>query len=155
MQANQTRHQVILGNLYYLFRKALEKENLGRVFIGPIQVQFDSENEAIPDLVFVTKASRHIVKEKRLNGAPDLVIEIISHDSVHRDTVHRKNMYKAFGVSEYWIVYPEERLVDVYYLESKIYRLKKTFRKRETLVSANFEAIQFKLDDIYAFEPFR
>ena len=57
-----------------------------------------------------------IIGEKAIMGPPDLVVEIISPTTVRRDTVVKKGIYEKFGVKEYWIVYPEERAVEVWVL---------------------------------------
>jgi Uma2 family endonuclease len=63
-----------------------------------------------PDVLYVSKARRGIVKE-RIQGAPDLAIEIIS-GSARRDRVEKLDLYARYGVNEYWIVDPEAQTID-------------------------------------------
>ena len=54
--------------------------------------------------------------------APDLVVEILSPSSIFNDTVRKREIYQRFGVKEYWLVFPEEKAIEVLALEDGIYR---------------------------------
>ena len=58
-----------------------------------------------------------------IHGVPDLLIEIISASSVSRDTVEKYKIYEKYGVSEYWIVFPELKVVEVFVLKDGKYSL--------------------------------
>lgn len=60
-------------------------------------------------MVYITKARRHILRQ-RVEGAPDLVIEIVSPSHARRDRVHKLALYAEHGVAEYWIVDPEDKV---------------------------------------------
>lgn len=80
---------------------------LGRIFVAPYEMRLASQRRSRePDLAFV--ASRHAdrVTGKRLDGPADLVVEIVSDDSVVRDGRDKRREYAAAGVPEYWILDP-------------------------------------------------
>lgn len=95
--------------------------DLGEVFYPPVDVRLSPHNFVVPDLVFVSKARAHIVREGLIDGAPDLIVEIISLSSTRRDRVTKPALYAMAGVREYWIVDPESRTVDVFRLQDGRY----------------------------------
>lgn len=65
----------------------------------------------VPDITFVAKERRHIITEQRIEGAPDLIMEIVSPDSGQRDLVEKRAEYQRAGVREYWAISPRDRQV--------------------------------------------
>jgi len=63
--------------------------------------------------------------EKNIQGAPDIIVEIISEHNAYRDLVQKKKLYARFQVKEYWIVIPGEELIEIYTLNDNIYMLYK------------------------------
>ena len=110
-------HQAVLTRLTTLFFQFVEELNLGTVFCSPIDVYFSETETYQPDVVFVSKANAGIIGEKRIDGAPDLVVEILSSGTGYYDLTHKKAVYQALGVKEYWIIDPQERTIEV--LENK------------------------------------
>ena len=78
---------------------------LGRLYTAPFEVKLWAEGPSRePDLLFVAKEHLDRITPERVVGAPDLVVEIVSDDSVHRDRVDKFDQYEAAGVPEYWII---------------------------------------------------
>lgn len=69
-----------------------------------------------PDLLYISKSRRQIIKQ-RVEGPPDLVIEIIS-DTSRRDRVEKLDLYAKYGVAEYWIVDPASQHIEFLVNES-------------------------------------
>ncbi|EMY77758.1 putative restriction endonuclease [Leptospira weilii serovar Ranarum str. ICFT] len=67
-----------------------------------------------PDLIFISKAKSAIIRQKRIEGAPDWIAEILSEGNAYHDLKTKKKLYEKHGVEEYWIVDPMERSVEVY-----------------------------------------
>jgi Uma2 family endonuclease len=76
-------------------------------------VIFSEENVVQPDILFVRKERAGIIGEMNLQGAPDLVIEILSAGTRSKDLDLKRKIYAGFGVQEYWIVDPELATVEV------------------------------------------
>ena len=77
--------------------------------VVPMDVTLSDDTILQPDLLYI-KSRRHIIKQ-RVEGPPDLVVEIISGDA-RRDRVEKLDLYARYGVSEYWIVDPQTQLID-------------------------------------------
>jgi Uma2 family endonuclease len=94
--------------------------------VGP-QVQMRLANivsRREPDVLFVAKSRKRIIKETIINGAPDLVIEIVSPESTARDWRDKHAEYATGGIKEYWIIDPKTRKCEASALtRAKTYRL--------------------------------
>jgi Uma2 family endonuclease len=109
-----TRHQTIVGTLYYLIRDHIETHPIGRVFVAPFDVVVSRFDVVEPDLLYVSNARlADILTPANVNGAPDLVIEVGSPGTRKRDETIKRRLYERSGVSEYWIVHPELDVVRV------------------------------------------
>jgi Uma2 family endonuclease len=144
-----TRHQRISGRLFAQIFTYVNEHNLGEVFAAPFDVHLDDENVVQPDIMFISKERLNIIGEKNIQGAPDLVIEIISENTAYRDLVQKKRLYARFGVKEYWIAIPEEGLIEIYVLKDNIYTLYKTYSKDDTLESPYFKDLKISLNRIF------
>jgi len=101
----------------------LEKNGAGELLYAPMDVYFTDTEVYQPDILFISKARLGIIKEKVVEGAPDLVIEVLSPTTGYYDLRHKMKIYEASGVKEYWIVDPMERSVEVYKNCSKGFKL--------------------------------
>ncbi len=120
MPAPTPWHQRILKRLLNILTGFAElKESRGEVLPSPIDVVLGDRYVLQPDIIFISKDRLEIIGEKAIMGPPDLVVEIISPATVRRDTVVKKEIYEKFGVKEYWIVYPDERAIEVWVLNDK------------------------------------
>lgn len=109
-----TRHQRIAGNLYYFIRAYLENHPIGEVFMAPFDVLLSNFDIVVPDLVYVSRGRAHLITSKNLQGAADLVIEILSPSTRRRDERLKRDLYERVGVEEYWVVDPERDVIEVY-----------------------------------------
>ena len=89
------------------------------------------------------------IGEKNIQGAPDLVVEIVSENSAYRDMAQKKKLYAKFGVKEYWIVIPEGEEIEIYTLKDNTHLLYKTFNKDNTLESPVLKGLQIALKQIF------
>ena len=96
-------HGLITGFVYRLLAAYVEFLDLGVVVMESIHMRLVNAGR-VPDILFVGHANRDRLTNQRLTGAADLVVEVISDDSVERDTVDKVAEYAAAGVPEYWLV---------------------------------------------------
>src|SRR5581483_914706 len=79
------QHQRGAGNLYGFLWSYLQRNSIGRVFFAPIGVILDEEDGLQPDLVYVAREREAIITERSIDGAPDLVVEVLSPSTRARD----------------------------------------------------------------------
>jgi Uma2 family endonuclease len=103
-------HQTIVGNVHVLLFN-IARTSGGRAFVAPTDVELDDHSIPQPDVIYVRKERRSILKN-RVIGAPDLVVEVLSPHNSRRDRVDKLSLYAQYGVAEYWIVDPAERQFD-------------------------------------------
>jgi Uma2 family endonuclease len=92
------------GWFLVLMRTYARRKGLGKVYVSRVAFRLDDKNGPEPDIAFVRKVRLHLVKRGRVEGAPDLAVEIVSPDSIERDYGKKRDQYERFGVREYWIV---------------------------------------------------
>jgi len=113
--APSSRHQRVSRRLLYALEATLGARGLGELFFAPIGVEFPATEEGVqPDIVFVSRARRGIIVEEGIRGAPDLVIEILSPTTAHRDRGVKRKLYERQGVRQYWIVDLDTEVVEVW-----------------------------------------
>jgi Uma2 family endonuclease len=117
------RHQRISGRIYRPLGSWVEEHGLGEVFYASVDVVLSPHDVAVPDLFYIAKARAGIITDKNIQGAPDLVVEIISPSTRRRDEGIKLQRYEAFGIEEYWMFYPERRTTRVYRREGSRLRL--------------------------------
>ncbi len=111
--AASPRHQAISFELSLALGSFIKQNQLGKLYYAPIDVFLDGENSIQPDLLFIPTADAQIVTNDGIMGAPPLVVEIISPSSGYRDRVEKAALYRRFGVQEYWLVDPQEELIEI------------------------------------------
>ena len=144
-----TNHQRISGRIEFELRKFVSGNDYGEIFDAPYDVYFDDENVVQPDILFISKDRLNIIGDKNLQGAPDLVIEILSESNAYRDLIQKKKLYARFGVKEYWIVVPGEKTIDIHILKDKTYQLYKTLGEYDTLESQILKGFKMELKGIF------
>ena len=154
--APATRHQLCVGEIYrylgnYLYRKSC------KVFVSPFDVRLTplkkQESNKIytvvqPDVCVICNPEK--IDSKGCIGAPDLVVEVLSPGNTTREMNEKFEIYQENGVSEYWLVEPNDRIVLVYILnESGKYIGLKPFTESETLQSRSIEGFAILVKDIF------
>ncbi len=115
-------HQMILGELHLLFRKCTDEHDAPcEVWLSPCDVRLDRDNYTMvqPDLFVCCNDTD--TNPMRKEGAPDLVIEILSPSTRSKDMILKLYKYQNAGVREYWIVDPLHKTVTVHYFEDENY----------------------------------
>ena len=111
-------HQTILGNINDPVRSFVRLNGLGRVVFAPVDVIVRREPLRVrqPDLLFVSNERAGILGD-RIEGGPDLVVEIISPSNTRAEIESKMADYASLNVRECWLVYPQMHAVEVLRLE--------------------------------------
>jgi Uma2 family endonuclease len=136
--APRPKHQRVSGNLFFRIAGYLEEHPLGRVYYAPLDVVFSEYDCVEPDLIYISRErEERQMTEDNLEGAPDLVIEILSPSTKRRDQGIKHGLYERFEVSEYWIIDPEMKTVRVYRLkDGRLQLVEERSRQEGTMVPA-------------------
>ena len=115
-------HQTVSRRIQFQLYSIIELSDQGFVFDAPVDLQLSDHDIVQPDLVVVTKSRQHIMTPTKIKGVPDLIVEILSPSNRGHDTQRKRQLYQSHGVSEYWIVDPEEHQVQQLQLVDGVYQ---------------------------------
>ena len=114
-----------------------------------MDVVFDDRNVVQPDILFISNSRRDIITEANISGAPDLVIEILSPSTADRDKELKLRLYARYGVTEYWIVDPDRKSVQVMELGTEGYSTIHTYNSGE--FSSNvLPEFSIEIEDVFS-----
>jgi Uma2 family endonuclease len=153
--APRVTHQKISMHLSRIYSNFLFS-NICQVFHAPTDVVLPIPNKkkesAItvvqPDIVVVCDQNK--VEELCIFGAPDLIVEILSPHTRKKDLQYKYEVYEEAGVREYWIVMPEERLLEVFVLENAKYRRIQTYTDTDIVPCNIFPGLDVDLKEVLA-----
>ena len=145
-----TRHQRISGRLFYLLQSYLEAHPIGEVFTAPFDVLLSRIDIVVPDLVFIANTHSSIITSKNLQGAPNLVIEILSPSTRAREDSLKRDLYDRAGVEEYWLVDPDEDTIVVYRRGSDRFEAPRTIRRTQNLTTPLLPGFELPLEHVFS-----
>lgn len=143
------KHQQIILTIATLLNLFVEQNKLGRVYVAPIDVLFDKFTILQPDILFIRESRLHIVGEEAIEGAPDLVVEVLSRNTLRKDRVRKLDFYSQFGVLEYWIVDPIQKNVELYERKGEDLKLSCIFSVQEILESGVLPGFQLPVARVF------
>ena len=141
-------HQVVareIGGVFYNYFKGKKCQP----FAAPTAVKLSRHDVVEPDLLVVCDPRQ--IKPTHIEGAPALVVEILSPSSHGQDRVRKMRLYAKAGVKEYWIVTPFPACVEVFLLDGATYRMHGAYGKDEEMTSATFPDLKLRLAEIFDF----
>ena len=108
------RHQIVSMNIIRALDGFVHPRQLGHVFAPRADVKLGESDVVEPDVFYLSNDRGHLLTEKNIAGAPDLVVEVLSESNRRYDEIDKRKRYELFGVLEYWIVDPELESVKIY-----------------------------------------
>lgn len=147
--APNVEHQDISKDLLIILYNQLERKGFGKVFASPIDVVLSNTDVVQPDVLFISKERMNIITKQNIQGAPDLVIEILSEGTEKRDLVFKRKLYHRAGVKEYWIVDPEKRTLEILVHEPDDYASRAVYSGDATVASPAFSQLSFSLSAVF------
>lgn len=126
--------------------------NLVRSLVAILKVKYDvifeGEKQTIqPNLTIICDKSK--ITPNNYKGIPTAIIEILSSATAEKHTIEKMNLYMRFGVSEYWIVKPKSRVVEIYTLEERIYTKPTVYSKDDVVKSSIYSDLSINLKAIF------
>ena len=152
--APSSKHQIIINNLGYFITDFVKKSDLGQVIYSPYDVILDTNIVVQPDILYISKENSKNIKKRGFFGSPDLVVEIVSPSSLKRDTEDKRNIYKKYGIKEYWIIFPNEEIIEILELEEGVYKVfnyasTEDLDKEQKVKSKVLDSLKIELKDIF------
>ena len=144
-------HQSILRNLGFTLWNFVKENSLGLVFYAPFDVVLTEHDVVQPDIIFVSTERKNIITDKNIQGAPDLVVEILSSGTRERDILVKKGLYAKHGVKEYWIVDPGAKTIDVMVLKGDKFATHGIFFPEDTLESPLLSGFTPSLEEVFTY----
>lgn len=150
--APNRRHQTVLTNLMKQFFDVTENKCCN-LFIAPFDVRLPipsaKKNTTVvqPDICIVCDNSK--LDDLGCNGAPDLIVEVLSPNHTKHDAETKFNLYEEAGVKEYWMVSIESKTVLVYSLKDGKYMGLRPFTLEQYVESVLFPDFRLSVDAIF------
>jgi len=142
-------HQRISIRLSYFLAACVIANNLGEIFPAPMDVIFTEHDTFQPDLLFISKERLSIIGENKIEGSPDLLIEILSPSNDNSEISYKKHIYESTGVKEYWLINVEKQTLTLYkQLENEL-RWQQNIQKNEVLKSEIIQGFELELSNIF------
>ncbi|AYL97756.1 Uma2 family endonuclease [Mucilaginibacter celer] len=143
-------HQVISVKITQAIANFMDQtNNYGFLVSAPMDVKFDEGNILQPDILFISADRVTELVKDRVEGAPDIVIEILSPSNAYYDLRQKKDIYEKFGVKEYIIIDPVQENADLYLLQDGAYYLHQKAQKNETLKSVILQGLGIELSKFF------
>jgi|GEM_PF-20555 len=147
----KTARQLVRSLIEYFERKKCE------MLFAPLDVrlpdtQGQTDDTSIftvvqPDICIICDPSK--IDERGILGPPDLIIEILSQESAFTEMSIKYHLYEEYGVKEYWVVDPVEKMVDVYFLQNGRYAALHPFTEGDEGHSVLFPELKFNIDEVF------
>jgi Uma2 family endonuclease len=102
-----------------------------------------------PDVLFVSSSRLQYIGEDNLSGPPDLAVEVISESTKRLDREVKLEQYALHGVSEYWLVDPEGKSVEVFRLKEEEYEPAERLGFGDTLTSPLFPGLRLSVASLW------
>jgi len=142
-------HQQILFNLSEIIVLYNISSRKGQWMYAPMDVKFDDGNVLQPDILFISEERKAELIKDRVEGAPDLIIEILSPSNAYYDLRQKKELYEKYGVKEYIIIDPLAQNADLYVLVDGVYQLHQKAQKTEQLNSVLLPGLAIDLQKLF------
>jgi Uma2 family endonuclease len=143
-----TKHQRVLANLTSLLNAYVNAQGLGIVLAAPMDVLLAPTSVVQPDLLFISKERLGIIKEANIQGAPDLVVEVLSPSTAAIDRGGKMSLYARYGVLHYWILEARHLSLETYEIREGEYELTSQFKKDGLVKVSLFPGLSISLAEL-------
>lgn len=139
-------HQVIGMKFATLLSSCCEQDYL--ILFAPVDVIFSPADVFQPDLLMIHLSRLSIVSLRAVEGAPDLVVEILSPSSVKHDQITKRRKYAQYQVPEYWIIDPTRKTLEMLLLHGAEYELAHVYKEDVQIHSERISCVSFTMNEV-------
>ena len=148
------RHQEVSENLGRLVWNCILPGNLGYIYRPRFDLILPGESAVEPDLMYISAPRLHIITRRGCEGAPDLVVEVLSPSNPSHDLERKRELYARHGIPEYWVLEPYREIL---YAHSEPetrdgvgnYAVTREYRPGDTLTTGVIPGLAIAVDDIF------
>ena len=142
-------HQRVSRNLTILLGQSVKLTGAGHIYAAPFDVVLSDTDVVQPDLLFVSKEREYVITEANVQGAPDLVVEILSPSTAERDQTFKRALYAKHGVKEFWLVDTAAKTVTVLLRNSQGFAVVGVCGEGQALDSPTLTGFTINTDEIF------
>ena len=142
-------HQRVIRELNHILSEFVKRNNLGEVLFAPCDILLSDVDIVQPDIFFISKEKLTIIKDKYIEGAPDLVIEILSPYTQKLDRITKKRLYEVYKVAEYWIADTDKKTLEVLSLKGNSYKTMGIYKEEDMVASDLIKGLKFSVKEIF------
>ena len=127
----------------------VRERGLGKVYYSDTDVVLSDTDVVKPDLLFISREREHIITYANIQGAPDLVVEILSPSTSRRDWNEKRELYAEHDVKEYIVMDPSNKIVWRMVLKDGTLEIENTYYEGDTIESSVLEGFIVAVNDIF------
>lgn len=146
-----SQHQIASFEIQRKLADSCEADYM--ILSAPLDVILSPTEVRQPDLIMLHRSRLNLLTKRGVEGAPDLVVEILSPCSLRRDKISKMTSYARYGIPEYWIVDPQNGALEQYLLNGQSYGLHQIYIEDDPVSSPNIPCISFTIRDIMSKIP--
>jgi Uma2 family endonuclease len=147
--APSDKHHAVVVKLLVALYQFVTEHRLGQVRVSPYDVVLSNYDVVQPDVLYVSNARANIITPANIQGAPDLVVEVVSPSSAEYDRGYKRTLYSRSGVLEYWLVDPDTETVEVLTVSAQGLAVYASYRRGEALRSPLLAGLALDLGSIF------
>ena len=148
--APATKHQIALGNLYRILSNHVVGHRMGRLLLAPTDLILAATTVVQPDLIFIANDRSQVVTQRGVEGAPTLVVEILSPTTQANDRQTKAQLYAKYIVPHYWLIDPDKETLEAYALTGAQYNLVSQAQSGDLFTPAVFPGLSSQISDLWA-----
>ena len=142
-------HQEISRKLSREIGNFIEADDLGTLYYAPLDIIFGEQEVYQPDIVFISNENANIIGDKNIQGAPDMVIEILSPETAYYDLREKFKVFEQSGVKEYWIVDPGLKKIEIYENIDKKFKIYSEAEAEGVVTSKILDGLSISLTAVF------
>lgn len=144
------QHQRVSRELEFELKKYFDEfDPKGEIFDAPLDVTLNDGNVVQPDIIYISSDNRDIMRKERIDGPCSLAIEIMSPSNHRKDRLRKMEIYRKVGIPHYWLLDPEENILEAYMLEGENYLLIFTGGPEDDFTHPEFPGLNLDLAKVF------
>src|SRR5690554_3542772 len=144
------QHQRVSRELQYQLKVFFDQfDPEGEIFSAPLDVTLGDTNVVQPDLIFISGARKEIMRKERIDGPCDLAVEIMSPANRRKDRLKKMEIYRKAGIPHYWLLDPEEKILEAYLLKEGNYLLVFAGGPENKFLHPEFSGLSLEIEKVF------